>query len=764
MTRKLPLLGLTLALAFTSAACTLPKYYAPHPCDRPDLAGCVIEDVSVAGAQKVPASAVKEKIATAESSHALGGVLADIPIVSVWDRITVDYEKLDPFVLERDLARVERLYRARGYYEAHARAARVRKTGKEKVSVEIVVDEGEPVTVGSVRMDWQGKDKPGTKAMNASRRALRALVRGAPFAEQTFEETKKKVLRALTDHGHAYASVEAKATVDLVEHKAQIVYVADPGPETKFGPIRIEGAGDLPEDRLRQAINIKEGEPFSTSKIDSAQIALADLRVLGSVDAAPELSKDPANRPIAVPVVFRVTQTQLKTVKFGGGFELGSRVDVHGVAGWENRNFLGGLRSFTIEAKPGAVFFPLTLTTLFNGAPVGFKLIPEMRLHTALTQPGFLEARTRGLVSADFNVYQLNPTSTLGYLEVAGRTGVSRDLWDGRVQLALNLNVQFDQPLKLQIPDPCLLSTGGGYNRLTLPYVQSVATLDLRRGPDGKRNPVNPHSGFYLSNDVQFAWGPSSQDIRVRPEMRGYIPISRRVTLALRVAGGVLYAFGGNLAGHIPGDYEPIPETPEGCPKDVFTGPDTLTRNRWAQVLQLRGFNSGGTNSNRGYAFNGVGPQERIPGVSPKTANGELLPIAIGGQALWEASIELRFPVYDKLGMTVFLDGSDVRQRFADFGAPFAPHLSTGIGIRYATPVGPLRADFGVRIPGAQVIGSTCPIYDASVAAPGVATCNPTVRNGANSGQFLDPTKYGQAGAIRGVIPLALSLAIGEAF
>ncbi|APR85709.1 Outer membrane protein [Minicystis rosea] len=758
MTRTLPFLGLTLALG--SVACTLPKYYAPHPCDRPDLAGCVIEEVSVAGAQKVPAADVKEKIATAESSHTLGGLLENVPILSLWDRITVDYEQFDPFVLERDLARVERLYRARGYYEAHARAARVRKTGKERVSVEIVVDEGEPVNIGVVRMDWEGKDKPSTAVLNATRRAIRPLQRGTPFAEQALEDAKKKVLRAMTDNGFAYATVDGKATVDLVEHRAQIIFTANPGPPTTFGPVRIEGAGDLPEARLRQAINITEGDPYAISKLESAQAALADLRVLGSVDFSPELSTDPEHRVTKVPIVFRVTQTPLHTTKAGFGVELGNRVGVHGVAGWENRNFLGGLRTFQIEGKPGVVFFPLTLTTLFNGAPTEFHVVPELRLHSALTQPGFLEARTKGLLSVDFNVYQLTSTSTLGYLEVAGKTGMARDLWGGRVQLALNFNVQFDQPLKLQIPDPCLLSTGGGYNRLVLPYIQSVATLDLRRGANGKPDPANPHSGVYLSNDVQIAWG-SSRDIRVRPEVRGYIPVSRRVTLAMRLAGGFLYAFGGDLKNEPLGDYEPVIEDKQsGCPKQIAGDGDTVTRNRWTQVLQLRGFTSGGTNSNRGYAFNGVGPQAEVPGISPQTSTGALLPIATGGKALWEATVELRFPVYDKLGMVVFVDGSDVRQNVADFGAPFAPHLSTGIGFRYATPVGPLRADIGVRIPGAQVMGSTCPIYDPSSGTRAEATCNPLT---GTTGKYLDPT-YGQAGAIRGVVPLAISLQIGEAF
>jgi outer membrane protein insertion porin family/translocation and assembly module TamA len=777
VTRTLPALGITLALG--SAACTVPKYYAPQPCDRPDLTGCVIADISVAGANKVPQSDIKEKIGTGETSHALGGVLENVPILSIWDRITVDYEKLDPFVLERDLARVERLYRARGFYEAHARTARVRKTGKERVRVEIVVEEGVPVTVGAVRVEWKDGVKPATKVHDqVLRRAQRGLPKGAPFAETAFEETKKRLARALTDNGYAYASVEAQASVDLVEHRATVVFTADAGPATKFGKISIEGAPDLPRDRLRQAIAIKEGEPYSTAKLDSAQVALSDLRVIGSVDATPELAKD--RSVTEIPVVFHLTPTTLKTVKMGFGAEVGNRISAHGLAGWENKNFLGGLRSFTVEAKPGLVFFPYAFP-FRKTTDADFALVPEMRLHTALAQPGFIESRTRGSVSADLNMFQLQTTDTLGYIEFATRWGVERDLWDGRIHLGLYANAQVDQPLKLQIPGAEVLSSAGGYHFLAVPFAQSTFALDLRQNAAGKPDPVNPNRGFYATSDLQVA-AAGSQDVRFRTELRGYIPITKKVTLAVRVGGGLLHAFGGGLSEPpTPGTpYQALPTStagkkdPENAPCFSQATGANDTRNRWLQIMQLRGFNSGGPNANRGYAYGTISPQEIVPGISPLSATAAgtpsnpfkictPLPVATGGTAMWEASVELRFPIYDKFGMVVFADGSDVRQKAADLAAPFAPHLTTGIGMHYQTPVGPLRLDLGVRIPGAQVLGSSCPIYDPSRApiADGKNTCDPAVGRNVDGG-FLDP-KYGQAGSW-GVVPITLSLAIGEAF
>ena len=174
-----------------------------------------------------------------------------------------------------------------------------------------------------------------------------------------------------------------------------------------------------------------------------------------------------------------------------------------------------------------------------------------------------------------------------------------------------------------------------------------------------------------------------------------------------------------------------------------------VDRSRYIQVLQIRGFNSGGPQSNRGYSYSGVGDQEVVPHITPVQSNGIALPIATGGAALWEASAELRFPVVGQLGGELFVDSSDVRWHLSELGAPFAPHLSSGLGLRYLTPVGPFRIDVGVRIPGAQVLGipnNRLPVYD------------PT----ASAGCCLDP-KYGQSGSVVG-LPLAISLAIGDSF
>ena len=732
--------AIAVAVALTATGCVT-KPYAPLPaCSRADLSGCLIKDVEVLGNRAVATADLEEKIATTATSRVLGGVMEKVPILGLWDRLTVTYERLDPFVLERDLARIERAYRARGYYEARVRAGRTIKLPSDQVRVEVVVNEGQPVHIGAVRLTWKDPSstlRPGvTRAIESAKSDLAV---GATFEEDGFEATKKKLLRAMTDRGYAYASVVGDAHVDLTKHEATVVYTLELGPASKFGPITIEGNAPLPTARLLAAVNVHEGQRYSTSALESAEIALSELGVFGSIQAVPQLSTGAQARSPVVPVVFRASVAPLHGAQLGGGLEAGGRVEVHLQARWEDKNFLGGLRHLAVEMRPGLVFYPMTLQTLLTPPT---RVLPEVRLRSELQQPGFLEARTTGVLSAAANVYRL-PTNdpavveqdVVGYLELAGRAGVERRLWNSRVSVSLYGSVQNDRPF---LYNNCCTARPVGFTPITIPLLQTTGALDLRVGQNGRPDRINPHSGIYFVNELQLMPYGSAlhtiHDVRVRPELRGYIPIARRWTLALRAAAGLLFpldSYGTKLL------------DPNVCAAYARSDPRAQECGSDLQVLQFRAFFSGGANSNRGYPYNGVGPHERVP-FSNVNRNTDA-PVATGGLTLWEASIELRAPVAGPLGTVFFLDGSNISRAVANFDFT-APHLSAGFGLRYDTPVGPARLDLGVRLPCAQRLGSCAAVYDPSNVG----------------GKALSATD-GQAGTILG-LPIAISIAIGEAF
>ena len=206
--------------------------------------------------------------------------------------------------------------------------------------------------------------------------------------------------------------------------------------------------------------------------------------------------------------------------------------------------------------------------------------------------------------------------------------------------------------------------------------------------------------------------------MKVQPDVRFYVPISRTVTFAVRGSMGFLFSR----------NYESQTQTPVD-----------------QQLMYFRAFYSGGPSSNRGYAYRGVGPHGAGTFLAPNLTSAQWhavcatnstdatthCRIPLGGLSLWESSAEVRFQVLGNFGAVVFADASDVQPDRTL--ALDSPHLSTGFGVRYKTPVGPIRADLGYRVRGMQTAGGT---PDASEGVPG--------------------TIYGA--------PLAFSIAMGEAF
>lgn len=642
--------------------------------------------------------------------------------------VVYDYELFDRFVLQRDLERIERYYRARGYYEAEVRAARVETVDERKVRVTIAVRAGEPVRVRAIA--FRGLESLPAAVRSAAESAVRnALDENAILDEEAFALAEENGRAALTDRGYAYARAERNAQVFAPEHRADLTYTFSPGPVARFGSIRIEGLGELPEAPVRRALDLHEGDVYSTAELRSAQQAVLNLGLFSSATIDPVLSPEPSDSPI-VPLLVRVETTKLRHLSLGVGTQFDAiRLDVHGTAMWESRNFLGGMRNLRLRFRPSLVFYPTRIGQGGLVAPTDY--LPEQRTSAEFRQPGFLEARTNGTLEAEVNNYAFLLSANvpppdapiLGYHEFIGRPGLDRMF--GPLFVKPVYNIQTAYPFYYaRAPETPIVEN------ITISYVGLFTSLDLRN------DAIKPRRGLFLSNEIQFAGGPffgDTDDIRVQPEVRGYIPLSKRFVLAGRTSVGFLFPrnYGGTL------------NRPEGDPSVT-----PAERTRDLQRLFFRSFFSGGPNSNRGYPLRGIGPHGFVPFLVPAAAEAQfatgcredantastdpncLQPL--GGLSLWEASLELRFAITGPLSGAVFCDASDVSASRVDLRFN-RPHVSCGAGGRVDTPVGPIRLDVGYRIPGLQTL---VPDEPRSVGVP--------------------PTLFG--------IPIAVSFGIGEAY
>jgi translocation and assembly module TamA len=163
---------------------------------------------------------------------------------------------------------------------------------------------------------------------------------------------------------------------------------------------------------------------------------------------------------------------------------------------------------------------------------------------------------------------------------------------------------------------------------------------------------LNPSRGWRASLAVTPTMGVLDTDSRfvtVRPAASYYLAIDReaRHVLALRGQAGV-------IAG----------ESRSGIPAS-------------------RRFYAGGGDTVRGYAFQLVGPLDDDD--------------PIGGASLLAGSIELRSRVYGDFGAVAFVDAGNVYEGSTpDLGE--GVRVGAGVGLRYFTPVGPVRLDFAVPL------------------------------------------------------------------
>jgi outer membrane protein assembly factor BamA len=308
-----------------------------------------------------------------------------------------------------------------------------------------------------------------------------------------------------------------------------------------------------------------------------------------------------------------------------------------------------------------------------------------------LRQPAFFEKRLTAIGYAEYSVFPVllgkTTPDVLGYQELRGEVGVERPFFQ-KLLLGPRYGFQANFPFDY-------VGRTGDIDTLRISYLELNASLDLRD------NALKPRKGLWIGSEFQGAFSVFERDpadFKMQPEVRGYIPVHKKVVMALRSSFGFLF---------------PINYRDET--RLVSAGGSRAEAARDYQILFFRGFFGGGPSSNRGYPLRSIGPYDVIPFLSPAGQSGFagscdpndpknpdlLCELPTGGLSLWELNAEARINIVDAFSTAVFCDSGDVSPKRVDFRVD-RPHLSCGGGARYDTPVGPVRLDVGYRIPGLQ--------------------------------------------------------------
>jgi translocation and assembly module TamA len=216
---------------------------------------------------------------------------------------------------------------------------------------------------------------------------------------------------------------------------------------------------------------------------------------------------------------------------------------------------------------------------------------------------------------------------------------------------------------------------------------------------DRTDDPLEPGRGWKARLDAEHASGVTASDFRynrLSAEASYYFTVGPGI-LATRIRGGWVGGSGSTAeAVGVPGL------------SDMLLHP-------------RKQFYSGGSQSVRGYGENQLGPRiltidpARLlaadttetgctarsietgtcdPNVAPSS---DFVPRPLGGNTLFEASIEYRLPVTDWLTAAAFVDGATVGDAGLDVPPGVRRAITPGFGVRYRSPIGPVRVDLGIR-------------------------------------------------------------------
>ncbi len=608
-----------------------------------------------------------------------------------WIRIFGEERFFNETEFRRDVLRIQALYRLSGYLEARVDTV-VRRSAQE-VRIEFRITEGEPVRVASIEIRDAVVSIPERTIIDAI-----PLQVGDAFSRYLLRASGDTIRTLLQDRGYPFAQVYAGYDEDSVSHAARVSFSVDPGHLARISAVAVTGAGKVDPRVVRRAVGIRAGEPYSRKELYETQSTLyrTDLFSYVNVGLVDSIRTTADDSMVAVQV--QVNEGKLHAIRAGVGF--GTLDCLRGTSGWTGRNFFGGGRSLDVTGRLSKVGAQNQTFCPLGDEKDSVRRQLNYEASVTLREPFLFSRQTSG-------------TFTLlaeRHSEIKAFTRISQGAELGVTQLVgqeIPINFTYSLSIGQTIASPEVFCTFLNVCRLEDTVFSGrrwESTLGAGINLNRANSILDPTRGSLLSLQLRYA-SPLIGSDRQRQftkgvfEVAAYHPLSRRTVVAWRVRLGAL----------LPA------QVGVGISNQTFVPPD--------ERLYL-----GGPNTIRGYPQNELGQVIRVI-TSIDSATNSLVSdttertSSTGGDRLALANLELRFPILGRLQGAMF----------ADFGGLFGGqpraarevfHLTPGIGIRFATPVGPLRIDVAYNpldpTPGPRykVVGGELVLLQADYAPP----------------------------------------------
>ncbi len=277
---------------------------------------------------------------------------------------------------QEDLERLMATLRSEGFY-ASSIDHEIDSSGRP-IIVRLSVATGTQYRLAQYEVTYQG----GTVPEQAERPTPADLGYeiGMPARAPRIQESQRKLLRYLAEHGYPFAKVlDREAVVDRATSGMAVALEVDSGPRGRFGPVTIEGLDRVEQDYVLNLLTWREGETYDIGKMAAARANLTGTGLFSSVAIEPGTELDAEGR---LPIMLELTESVHRS--FGLGASYSTDVGARGEIFWEHRNLLGRAEQLRLSG---------TAAEIEQSALAGFRKPDFWRPGQALLSDGAIVRR-----------------------------------------------------------------------------------------------------------------------------------------------------------------------------------------------------------------------------------------------------------------------------------------------------------------------------------------------------------------------------------
>jgi outer membrane protein insertion porin family len=591
-------------------------------------------------------------------------------------------------LIEETIAGIIALYQRNGFI--FAQAVPVISTTQETMKLEIFISEGERYKVGAITFEG---------AVAAPQERLRAILvskTGDYYNPQDLESDKDVLIDFYHALGYFYVEIQEPETVTH-DNSVSIKFVINEKQQVKITDIKVAGTKFFPADEIIKIVPLKIGNPYNEVDIsDSLRKILEFYNNQGFLEAKVSIAREMAET--SAHIVFNVSEgnrtffgkniflgnekTKLPVIERELTHKMDAPFDYSELAQERQRLYrLGLFTEVTVvpsekndserdvlykfrEADAGTVeygvgygeyekyrgFLDISYRNLFGmDRQASFRTEVsslEKRFILSYSEPYFLD---RDLTFKSSLLYENKREYNIDTRETSYR--LTRETASAGVEKKLSDTIKATLSYDFSVVDtrdvqPDIILSREDTGTLVISGVRPAVIYDTRDNPFDPSKGILAGASFKEASSLLFS---ETDFFKLQGYFNNYQRLSQRIVLAVSLRSGVAEGY-----------------------------------NHTSELPLVERFFLGGRTTVRGYDQDTLGPK----GVNSTP---------LGGNAFVMGNFEFRTDVGRGFGVVNFVDTGNVWEKIQDINVAQL-RFTTGLGLRYKTPVGPLSIDYGVKL------------------------------------------------------------------